>query len=99
MWDMVIHFFKRQLHIAIVVSIVNIVTPIMHGQKIDKAKATVISLVFFEMLKQNGHFEQLHKEAIVQANQQYEYVYSQFFHNTKLESPVTENKSIPKFNL
>ncbi len=96
---MVIHFFKRQLHIAIVVRIVNIVTPIMHGQKIDKAEVPIIVLVFFKVLKQNRQFEQLYKKAIVQANQKYEYVYGQFFHMTKLESPVSENKSIHKFNL
>lgn len=33
---MMVYFFKRQLHITIVIGIVNIVAPIMHGQKIDK---------------------------------------------------------------
>lgn len=96
---MVIHFFKRQLHIAIIIRIVNIVAPIMHGQKIDKAEISIIVLMFFKVLEQNRQFEQLYKKAIVQANQKYKYVYGQFFHTTKLESPASENKSILKFNL
>ena len=71
----------------------------MHGQKIDKAEISIIVLMFFKVLKQNRQFEQLYKKAIVQANQQYEYVYGQFFHMTKLERPFLENKSILKFNL
>ncbi len=71
----------------------------MHGQKIDKAEISIIVLMFFKVLKQNRQFEQLYKEAIVQANQEYKYVYGQFFHPVKLDSPVSESKSILKFNV
>lgn len=54
-----VNLFKRELHITIIIIVVHIIAPIMHGQEINKAYASVTLFMLGVMLKQNRQFEQL----------------------------------------
>jgi hypothetical protein len=45
--------FERQLAIFVVVIIINVVAPVMHGQEIDDANVA-ISLLMFNVMRNKG---------------------------------------------
>lgn len=49
-----VELFEGQLHIAVIVIVVKIIAPIMHGKKIGKAYFIVALLMLGKMLKQHG---------------------------------------------
>ncbi|WP_170164442.1 hypothetical protein [Sinomicrobium pectinilyticum] len=62
----VIYFFERELHIPVIVIIVHILPPIMHGKKVNEMEVTPqIFLMFHIVLEQDGNFKQLLKKASV----------------------------------
>lgn len=54
-----IYLFIGQLRIPVVVIVIEIRAPVMHGEKLDKAYLTVPLAVFCKMRKHHRQFQQL----------------------------------------
>ncbi len=74
-----VNLFEGQLHIPVVIIIVHIIAPIVHGQEINKAYAGVTLLMLGVMLKQNRQFEQLVQFGYISCQQHKQYVYASPF--------------------
>lgn len=56
---MLLDSFKGQLHVAVLVIVINILPPIMHGKKIEQVQTVVTFPVLQIVVYQYGQFEQL----------------------------------------
>ena len=59
-----VDFFERQLHIAVLVAVIEVVTCIVHRQKIDQVDTVVGVVVFQVMGEQRREFAQLVQRAV-----------------------------------
>ena len=66
-----LNILEGQLHIAVLVIVVDVLPPIMHGQEIKHADAIVALPVFEVMVNQHRQFEQLAQAC--GAEEQYQY--------------------------
>ena len=65
---MCFHFFEGQLHVLIIVIIVEILSEVMHGKKIGESDCVVERLVLGEMSEKQRHFVHLAQRRSIQDN-------------------------------
>lgn len=46
-WRLHFHFFEWELHVAFIIIIINVITPVMHRKKSDKGDFGIDGLVFY----------------------------------------------------
>ncbi len=62
------HLFERQLHVLVVVIIIDILSQVMHGKEVGEGNFVVERLVFLEMPEQQGHLVHLAQRGSIQDN-------------------------------
>lgn len=60
------HLFKRQLHVLVVVVVVEVLSEVMHGEEIGESDLVVEGLVLGEMFKEQRHLVHLAQRSSVQ---------------------------------
>lgn len=79
-------FLKGQLLVSfLVVVVVILAAPIMHGKKIQQAYVVVYLPVFPEVLHQNWYFKQLVQRHIAKEQYKQSHITACFFHGAKIE--------------
>ena len=66
---MLIYFFKWELLVLLVIIVIDVFAPIVHGQELEEPDVRVPLLVVQVMSDQSGGFQQLH-EAFIGKQQQ-----------------------------
>ncbi len=75
-----VYLFKRQLHVAIIVIIVHVVTPVMHREEGPKAYFAIDTLMLGKVFKKYGQLEELMKFSGAERHQSKQYVNAYFLH-------------------
>lgn len=63
-----IYFFEGQLHVLFIIIIIQIISPIVHGQKINKADLLVKRFMFGEMRNKRRELQYLMQGCCIKYN-------------------------------
>ncbi len=77
---MCIYLFERQLHIAVIVIIVHVVAPVMHGKEAPKTDLAVDALMFGKVFEKYRQLEELMQFSGAERHHSKQYVNAYLLH-------------------
>lgn len=68
MRHVVVNIFKRKLPVSLIIRIIDVFTPVMHGKEISKRNVGIAVQVFYIVFNKYGHLKQLLKQAVIKVD-------------------------------
>ncbi len=78
--------FIRQLHVAVIILVVQVSAPIVHGKKLYKPNTLIQLVMLHEMSHQYRNLQKLVQGSVVQQQNEKQYVQAPFFHEANIST-------------